>query len=129
MKGYIYLEAVLVVLIVGLALVPVMDSLRPGLLSTSENQKQLALFNLTRQKLEEVRSNSYTTLRANLSNPAGTPSAYSDTVTLEGATYQRQVILDLEDVAGGGSGDEGLIHLTVRTGDVQLETLRADYAL
>jgi type II secretory pathway pseudopilin PulG len=129
MKGYIYLEAVLVVLIVGLALVPVMDSLRPGLLSTSENQKQLALFNLTRQKLEEVRGNSYTTLRANLSNPAGTPSAYSDTVTLEGATYQRQVILDLEDVAHDSSPDEGLIHLTVRTGDVQLETLRADYAL
>src|SRR4030042_3598337 len=110
MKGYIYLEAVLVVLIVGLALVPVVDSLRPGLLSTSENQKQLALFNLTRQKLEEVRSNSYTTLRANLSNPAGTPSAYSDTVTLDGTTYQRQVILDLEDVAHDGRGDEGPIN-------------------
>lgn len=117
------------VLILGLALVPVLDSLRPGLLSGSQNQRQLALLSLARQKLEEVRAGSFSTLRGNLSNPAGSPSAFSDTVTVDGATYSRQVICDLYDVSGDGSADEGIIHLTVIVGEVRLETLRADHAL
>ena len=131
-SGFSLIELVLAVLIMGIALVPILESLGSAFNPSSSAEAQVLLTNAARAKMEEVLAMSYTGVPV---SGDVTPSALlSDTVTIHGKTVNREVYVVLWDGDGDGhpplevSGlpDPNLKKITVQVGGLRIETLKSN---
>ncbi len=127
-QGFTLVEIVLVVLILGIAIVPMVGAFSPAFRSTSYSEQTTVFANQVRWTLSRAAALDFATLDANQGDPAdqtalfgSVPEANKEKFTFKGQTYTP--ILAITD-ASGGTG--GLLQLRVTVDDVSLTTLKAN---
>ncbi len=130
--GFSLIELVLAVLIMGIALVPILESLGSTFDPAASGEAQVLLTNAARGKMEEVLAMPYTDV---LVSGAVTPSPLlSDAVSILGQTVTRNVYVVLYDGDGDGDGtpevsglpDPDLKKITVQVGNLRIQTLKSN---
>jgi len=124
-RGFSLVELILAMVIMIIALVPLMDSITGSLQSTHLSEENTVLVNYVREKMEDVLAMTFTDV--DVSAPAGTPTALSDTVSVFGKTVDRNVLVELYDGDGDSTPDSDLKKITVVIEDIQQVTLKADF--
>ena len=124
-NGFSLVEILLTLVIMGVAIVPLMDSITSSFESNKMNEEYTVIVNYGREKMDDVLAMDFSTVA--ISAPAGTPTALSDTVTVLGDTMNRDVIVALYDGDGDSIPDTNLKKIIVQIEDFQLETLMANY--
>ena len=123
-RGFTLVEALLAILVLGLVAVPTsaaLFSLSQGALTRVTDQ---TVADLMQDKLEDICALRFKDVT--LSDPPGSASALSDTVTVNDVSMARTVIVDLEDGDNDGVLDEDLKRVTIRIQDQDLVTLVVD---
>ena len=127
-RGFTLVEIVLVVLILGIAIVPMVGAFSPAIRSVSQSEQTTVFANQARWTLSRVAALDFATLDANQGDPvdlsvlfgSGAEAAKED-FTFKGQTYTPT--LAVTD-ASGGVGN--LLQLRVTVDDVSLTTLKAN---
>jgi prepilin-type N-terminal cleavage/methylation domain-containing protein len=127
-RGYSLVEVVLALAIMGIAMVPIIDSFALSYKTIGHSQTGLSdtalAVNLAREKMEELMAMEFNAVDATL----------SDTVTVSGNAVNRDV--KVEPFDGNGNGivdsvadpmDNNIKKITVTVGSVQLQTLKVRY--
>ena len=128
-SGFSLIELVLAVLIMGMALVPMLESLGSAFDPSSSVEAQVLLNNAARAKMEEVLAMPYSDV--NVSGSGNPSPILSDVITVQGESLARDVYVVLWDGDGDGNGspevsglpDADLKKITVEVGTVRLTTL------
>ena len=118
------IEALIALVIIGILAVPIsaaLYSIAQGILIQATDQ---TASDFLQEKLEEICAMRFN--KVTLSDPSGSASALSDSISLNGQTVDRTVIVDLADGDGDGALDEDLKCVTVRIGDREMMTLIVD---
>ena len=124
-RGFSLIELLLAMVIMIIALAPLMDSITSSFHSTHVGEENTMLVNYAREKMEDVLAMKF--LDVDVSAPAGTPTALSDTVTIFGRTVNRDVVVELYDGDGDSMPDSDLKKITVMIKGVQQETLMTGF--
>ena len=124
-NGFSLVEILLTLVIMGIAIVPLMDSITSSFESNKVNEEYTVIVNYGREKMDNIFAMDFSTV--SISAPAGTPTALSDTVTVLGETMNRDVLVELYDGNGDSIPDTNLKKIIVQIEDFQLETLMADF--
>ena len=116
------------VLILGIAIVPMVGAFSPAMRSVSQSEQTTVFSNQARWTLSRAAALDFATLDANQGDPAdltalfgSVPEANKEKFTFKGQTYTPT--LAITD-ASGGTGD--LLQLRVTVDDVSLTTLKAN---
>ncbi len=130
--GFSYVEVLVAVTLLAVALVPAMDALQTGLLGASVHERLAAQHYRAAGRLEELLAQPYGALDAAAlaAASATTPSSYSDAV---GVADRRLVYLaryDIDNADADGNrftgGDEGIVwvRVAIEGSDVALDSLK-----
>jgi len=118
------IEALIALAIIGILAVPIsaaLHSIAQGILIQTTDQ---TASDFLQEKLEEISAMRFD--KVTLSDPPGSASALSDSISLNGESVERTVIVDLADGDGDGASDEDLKCVTVRIGGREMMTLIVD---
>lgn len=128
-KGFTFLEIILVVLVLAIAIVPMLRAFSPAV-SSADSIKETAVFmNQARGTMNRVMAIDFDTLNSNQGDPVDLVSLFGSAAEAAKEDFQFRgdnhtptvVIAD----ASGGPG--GLLQLTVVVDNVRLTTLKAEY--
>lgn len=122
-RGFSLIELLLAVAVMIIALVPLMDSITASFQSRYEAEENTMLLYSAREKMEEVLAMDF--VNVDISSPPDAPTSLSDTVTLNGKTVDRDVLVALYDGDGDSVADNDLKKITVVVDKVQQITLMA----
>jgi hypothetical protein len=120
--GLSYVEVMLATLLIALTLVPMMESLQPGLQATAWHKRQSEIHFALRGQLETLLAEPFARLdtAATAAGAPTTPTAYSDLA----ATVPHQVYIwryDIDDADGDGDeftgGESDMLWISVATQD------------
>ena len=128
-KGFTFLEIILVVLILAIAIVPMLRAFSPAV-SSADSMKEAAVFtNQARGSMNRVMALDFDTLSNNQGDPVDLVSLFGsaaeaakENFQFSGENYTPTVAIT---DASGGPG--GLLQLTVTVDYVRLTTLKAEY--
>lgn len=120
-KGFSLIEVLLAVVIMLVALVPVMDSITTSIQFSNAGEENTAYAYFVRQKMDDVLAMDY--VDVDVSDPTGTPTALSDTVSYNGKIMDRSVLVEYYDGDGDSLPDSDLKKITVTVESVRHETL------
>lgn len=131
-NGFSLIELVLAVMIMGIALVPILESLGSAFHPSSSGEAEVLRINAARAKMEEVLAMPYADVQED--GPTIPNPTLSDTVTILGETVNREVYVVLYDGDGDGDGTPEVAGLpnidlkkvTVEVGDVRIQTLKSN---
>jgi len=118
-RGFSLVELLIALVIMIIALSPLMDSITSSFQSAHLAEKNTALVNYARGKMEDILAMNF------LDVPQG--ASLSDTVTIFGKTVSRDVLVELYDGNGDFIPDNDLKMITVTIEGVKQETLMADF--
>lgn len=129
-RGFSYVEVLVATTLIAVALVPMLDALRPGLQGAQIHAQHADVHFTLRGKLEQVLAESFDDLDAAAlaAGAATTPTAYSDTA----ATVPHEVFLwhwDVDDADNdndrltGGEADLLWVRVATTDGQTELQTL------
>ncbi|MGD8504063.1 MAG: hypothetical protein PVH49_10675 [Syntrophobacterales bacterium] len=129
-RGFTYMEIIIAVLLLAVAIVPMVSAYAPGILSTSGEEATTVFTNQARGTLNRLAAFDFATLDANRGDPVGDlaglfgsqAEADRETFTFKGETLTPTI--SITDASGGVGG---LLQLTVSLNHVQLTTLKAWY--
>jgi len=128
-KGFTFLEIILVVLILAIAIVPMVRAFSPGALSANTEEETTVFTNQARGTLNRVMALDFDTLNSNQGATVdletlfgGGAEAAKESFTFKKENYTPTVAIT---DASGGAG--GLLELTVTISHIQLATLKAQY--
>jgi prepilin-type N-terminal cleavage/methylation domain-containing protein len=128
-KGFTFLEIILVVLILAIAIVPMVRAFSPGVVSANTEEETTVFTNQARGTLNRVMALDFDTLNSN-------QGAAVDLATLFGAaaeaakesfTFKRENHTPTVAITDASGGAGGLLQLTVTISHIQLTTLKAQY--
>jgi prepilin-type N-terminal cleavage/methylation domain-containing protein len=128
-KGFTFLEIILVVLILAIAIVPMVRAFSPGVVSANTEEETTVFTNQARGTLNRVMALDFDTLNSN-------QGAAVDLATLFGAaaeaakesfTFKRENYTPTVAITDASGGAGGLLQLTVTISHIQLTTLKAQY--
>ena len=127
-KGFTFLEIILVVLILAIAIVPMVRAFSPGVVSANTEEETTVFTNQARGTLNRVMALDFDTLNSN-------QGAAVDLATLFGAaeaakesfTFKRENHTPTVAITDASGGAGGLLQLTVTISHIQLSTLKAQY--
>ena len=128
-KGFTFLEIILVVLILAIAIVPMVRAFSPGTLSANTEEETTVFTNQARGTLNRVMSLDFDTLNSNQGATVdlatlfgGGAEAAKESFTFKGENYTPTVA-----ITDASSGAGGLLQLTVKLSQIQLSTRKAHY--
>lgn len=128
-KGFTFLEIILVVLILAIAIVPMVRAFSPAVLSANAQEETTVLTNQARGTLNRVMALDFDTLSSNQGTSVdlatlfgGGAEAAKESFTFKEENYTPTVAIT---DASGGAG--GLLELTVTLAHIQLSTRKAQY--
>lgn len=128
-RGFTFLEIILVVLILAVAIVPMVRAFAPAVLTASTDEETTVLANQARGTLHRVMALDFDTLDSNQGDPVdlavlfgSAAEADKETFTYKGKNYTPTVAIT---DASGGLG--GLLQLTVTAEQVRFATLKSQY--
>ncbi len=128
-KGFTFLEIILVVLILAIAIVPMVRAFSPGVVSANTEEETTVFTNQARGTLNRVMVLDFDTLNSN-------QGAAVDLATLFGAaaeaakesfTFKKENNTPTVAITDASGGAGGLLQLTVTISHIQLATLKAQY--
>ena len=128
-KGFTFLEIVLVVLILAIAIVPMVRAFAPAVLTASADEETVVFANQARGTLNRVMALDFDTLSINLGDPVDLAALFGcvaeadkETFSYKGKNYTPTVaITDASESLGG------LLQLTVTLEHVRFATLKSQY--
>ena len=128
-RGFTFLEIMLVVLILAIAIVPMVRAFAPSVLTASTDEETAVFANQARGTLNRVMALAFDTLNDNQGDPVDLATLFGsaaeadkETFSFKGKNYTPTVaIAD----ASGGLG--GLLQLTVTLEQVRFATLKSQY--
>jgi type II secretory pathway pseudopilin PulG len=128
-KGFTFLEIVLVVLILAIALVPMVRAFAPAVLTANTDEETAVFANQARGTLNRVMALDFDTLNENQGDPVNlaslfgsTAEADKETFSFKGKNYTPTVAIT---DASGGLG--GLLQLSVTLEHVRFATRKSQY--
>ena len=128
-RGFTFLEIMLVVLILAIAIVPMVRAFGPAVLTASTDEETAVFANQARGTLNRVMALDFDTLENNQGDPAdltalfgSAAEAAKETFSFKGKNYATNVAIT---DASGGLG--GLLQLTVTAEQVRFATLKSQY--
>jgi prepilin-type N-terminal cleavage/methylation domain-containing protein len=128
-KGFTFLEIILVVLVIAIAIVPMVRAFSPGVLSANTEEETTVFTNQARGTLNRVMALDFDALNSNQGAAVdlatlfgGGAEAAKESFTFKGENYTPTVAIT---DASGGAG--GLLELTVTISHIHLTTLKAQY--
>ena len=128
-KGFTFLEIILVVLILAIAIVPMVRAFSPAASSANTEEETTVFTNQARGTLNRVMALDFDTLNSNQGATVdlatlfgGGAEAAKESFTFKGENYTPTVAIT---DASGGAG--GLLQLTVTISHIQLATRKAQY--
>ena len=126
-RGFTFLEIILVVLILAIAIVPMVRAFAPAVLTAGTDEETTVFANQTRGTINRVMALDFDTLSNHQGNPVNlaalfgsTAEANRETFSFQGKNYTPTVAIT---DASGGQG--GLLQLTVILGQVRFATLKS----
>lgn len=123
-KGFTLLELLITILIMGLALVPMVDSFAVSVRSTHIAEETALLTHSARAKMDELLAMSFADIPLGKPVPLGDASGLTDKVSILGTGILREVSVVLHDGDGDGFVDADLKKITVQMKHVRLDTLK-----
>lgn len=115
--GFSYVEALIAVTLMSVALAPILHSL--AFPRASSIEKDYLMLNLARGRMEVVLAMDFIAI---------TPGAFlSDSVLVDGKAIQRKVTVELYDINGDLIPEVDAKKITVEVEDIQLEALKVNY--
>jgi len=128
-RGFTFLEIILVVLILAIALVPMVRAFAPAVLTASTDEETAVFANQARGTLNRVMAFDFDTLYNNQGDPVNLTALFGsaaeadkETFSFKGNNYTPSVAIT---EASGGLG--GLLQLTVTLEHVRFATLKSQY--
>lgn len=128
-EGFTFLEIILVVLILAIAIVPMVRAFSPSTLSANVEEETTVLTNQARGTLNRVMALDFDTLNSNQGTTVdlaalfgGAAEAAKESFTFNGENYTPTVA-----ITDASSGAGGLLQLTVKISHIQLSTRKAQY--
>jgi len=128
-RGLTFLEILLVVMILAVAIVPMVRAFAPAVLTASTDEETAVFANQARGTLNRVMALDFDTLDNNQGDPVdlavlfgSAAEADKETFTFKGKNYTPTVAIT---DASGGLG--GLLQLTVTAEQVRFATLKSQY--
>ena len=128
-KGFTFLEILLVVLLLAIAIVPMLRAFSPAVSSADSIEETAVFANQTRGTMNRVMALDFDTLSNNQGDPVDWVSLFGsaaeaakENFQFRGENYTPTVAIT---DASGGPG--GLLQLTVTVDHVRLTTLKAEY--
>jgi len=128
-RGFTFLEIMLVVLILAIAIVPMVRAFAPAVLTASTDEETTVFANQARGTLNRVMALDFDTLDNNQGDPVDLAALFGsaaeadkETFSLKGKNYTPTVAIT---DASGGLG--GLLQLTVSAEQVRFATLKSQY--
>ncbi|MCG6918585.1 MAG: type II secretion system GspH family protein [Deltaproteobacteria bacterium] len=128
-RGFTFLEIMLVVLILAIAIVPMVRAFAPAVLTASTDEETAVFANQARGTLNRVMALDFDTLDNNQGDPVdlavlfgSAAEADKETFTFKGKNYTPTVAIT---DASGGLG--GLLQLAVTAEQVRFATLKSQY--
>ena len=128
-EGFTFLEIILVVLVLAIAIVPMVRAFSPGVVSAKTEEETTVFTNQARGTLNRVMALDFDTLNSN--QGAGVDLATVFGVAAEAAkesfTFKRENYTPTVAITDASGGAGGLLQLTVTISHIQLTTLKAQY--
>lgn len=128
-RGFTFLEIMLVVLILAIAIVPMVRAFAPAILTANTDEETAVFANQARGTLNRVMALDFDTLDNNQGDPVDLAALFGsaaeadkETFTFKGKNYTPTVAIT---DASGGLG--GLLQLTVTAEQVRFATLKSQY--
>jgi prepilin-type N-terminal cleavage/methylation domain-containing protein len=128
-RGFTFLEILLVVLILAIAIVPMVRAFAPAILTASTDEETAVFTNQARGTLNRVMALDFDTLNDNQGDPVNLTALFGsaaeadkETFSLKGKNYTPTVTIT---DASGGQG--GLLQLSVTLEHVRFATLKSQY--
>lgn len=128
-KGFTFLEIMLVVLILAIAIVPMVRAFAPAVLTARTDEETAVFANQARGTMNRVMALDFDTLENNQGDPVDLATLFGSAAeadkeifTYKGKNYTPTVAIS---DASGGLG--GLLQLTVTAEQVRFATLRSQY--
>ncbi|WP_320045537.1 prepilin-type N-terminal cleavage/methylation domain-containing protein [uncultured Desulfobacter sp.] len=127
-EGFTLFEILIALVILGTAIIPIMDAMAPSMASIPYLEKEIVLTNRARGTLNRIIALDFDTLTANVGNPVDITSLFGsitegqkEIFTHFGVVYQP--IIAIEDESGG---DNTLLKLSVTLANLKLTTLKTN---
>ena len=127
--GFTLLEIIIAIFILGIAIVPMVNSFGPSIISTSNEEKIAVFTNQVRGTLNRAAALDFATLNSNQGDPVNLATLFGsqdeadkETFSFKGQNYIP--ILAINDASGGVGG---LLELNVTVDHVMFKTLKAEY--
>jgi len=128
-EGFTFLEIILVVLVLAIAIVPMVRAFSPGVVSAKTEEETTVFTNQARGTLNRVMALDFDTLNSN--QGAGVDLATVFGAAAEAAkesfTFKRENYTPTVAITDASGGAGGLLQLTVTISHIQLTTLKAQY--
>jgi prepilin-type N-terminal cleavage/methylation domain-containing protein len=128
-RGFTFLEILLVVLILAIAIVPMVRAFAPAVLTASTDEETAVFTNQARGTLNRVMAFDFDTLNNNQGDPVNLAALFGsaaeadkETFSFKGKNYTPTVAIT---DASGGVG--GLLKLSVNLEQVRFATLKSQY--
>ena len=128
-RGFTFLEIILVVLILAVAIVPMVRAFAPAVLTASTDEETTVFANQARGTMHRLMALDFDTLDNNQGDPVdlavlfgSAAEADKETFTYKGKNYTPTVAIT---DASGGLG--GLLELTVTAEQIRFATLKSQY--
>jgi prepilin-type N-terminal cleavage/methylation domain-containing protein len=127
-EGFTLVEIVLVVLILGIAIVPMVGAFSPASRSVRLSEEVTVFTNQARWTLSRVCALDFQTLSDNQGDPADLAALFGSAAEAakEDLSYRGQTYTPVVAITDASGGVGGLLQLRVTIGDVSLTTLKAN---
>jgi len=122
--GFTLSEAIASLAIVGITVVPISASIAVLAQTTAGRKTGLSITDHLEQKLEEISAMEFADVT--LSDPAGSASSLSDSISVDNNCVQRTVIVGLLDGDGDSTLDSDLKLVTVKILGQEMKTVLVD---
>lgn len=130
--GFTLFEIIVAIFILSLAVIPMMESFGPAMMSSASVEKKAMMANQARGTMDRLQSVDFQTLSLKTLDPQPILASavfgdVEETFTFESVDYSPQITIAYEPGDASGDASKKLLILTVSLENVSLVTLKADY--